>query len=50
MDIKDKIQPGNDEYTVKELLDRLIADDSWEEDPEMRKRVVGALAGTFRDC
>ena len=32
------------------MLERLIADDSWEKDIEVRKRVVGSLAGTFRDC
>ena len=40
----------NEEYTVQELLDRLVDDDSWEKDPEVRKRVVASLAGTFRDC
>ncbi|MBR3003732.1 MAG: hypothetical protein IKH67_01525 [Lachnospiraceae bacterium] len=50
MDNKEKKDAVNEEYTVQELLERLIADDSWEKDIEVRKRVVGSLAGTFRDC
>ena len=31
------------EYTVKELLDQLCADETWEPDQEVRNSVVDAL-------
>ena len=30
-----------DEYTVQELIQELMADDSWEPDPEYRAKAVG---------
>ena len=50
MENNEKNTAVNEEYTVQELLERLIADDSWEKDINVRKQVVGSLAGTFRDC
>ena len=33
----------NNDYTVEELLQQLLEDDSWEADPAMRRRAVDML-------
>ena len=50
MDNTGNNKAANDEYTVQELLERLLEDDSWEKDIEVRKRVAASLKGFFRDC
>ena len=40
MEDTNKKAVSNEEYTVGELIGRLMMDDSWEPDPEKRKAAV----------
>jgi len=40
----------NNEYTVNQLLDRLIQDDSWEKNPMFRAIAVGMLKRKLSSC
>lgn len=42
-DIKKKEDCNAEEYTVQELFDRLMADDSWEANPALRGAAIGML-------
>ena len=40
-----------DEYTVKELLDQLMADESWQPDPARRGQVIfEMMLNVFSNC
>lgn len=41
---------GSDEYTVNELMDKLIADDSWEKNPHERMEVIMMLKFKFANA
>ena len=46
----DNKENNNEEYTVKELLDRLAEDESWEKNPQVRKSVAENLKSRFKNC
>ena len=39
-----------DSYSIKELFEQLQNDDSWEEDPEIRKKAIQMLKKKIASC
>ncbi len=51
MDEKEQKITNETEYTVRELIEELIKDESWEQDPEYREKAVGMLMmSVFPSC
>lgn len=38
---------NNDKLTMEQLFERLVNDESWEADPEVRKALAAQLNGIF---
>ncbi len=50
MEDKEKKEEMNLDISVQELIARLAEDESWEPDPEYRKKAIGMLMQKLSSC